>query len=249
MLFDSHAHLDLMEETELKNALLKAKEAGVEQIVSCATSFYSNEKNLELAKTYPQIKPAIGLYPLDALELSETELEKAFRFFRTEITKAIAIGEVGLDYKYTTKPEDQERQVKILTKFISLSKKFNKPLILHSRFAQKQVLNLLIEEKAEKVLLHSFVDSPKLMKQATEKGYFVSVGLNLLKNEETQKNIKDFPLENLLFETDSPIRFFGEKAYPEKIRVLVDQVAQLKKITSKEVEEQTAKNFSKLFNP
>jgi len=248
MLFDAHSHLDLVQKEELKEVINSAKNEGIEKIVSCSTSFPSNEKNLELAKEFGEVLPAIGLYPLDAIDLTELEIDKAFYFFNAEIKNAAAIGEVGLDYKYSTKLEDQEKQEKIFLRFIELSKTHNKPLIIHSRYAQTQALNLLIKNGAKKVLLHSFVDSHKLMKLAAEKNYFVSVGLMVLENLEIQKNIINFPLENLLFETDSPIRFGGEKAAPDKIKLIAKKVAKLKGLTLKEIEAQQEKNFKKLFS-
>ena len=247
MLFDSHCHLDLMEEEELKESLTSAKENNVIEMISCATSFLSNERNLELAKKYHQIKAAIGIYPLDALELNDLELDKAFYFFHSEAKKTIAIGEVGLDFKYSTKKEELEKQISIFERFIKLAKEFNKPLIIHSRFAQKQVLQILEEQKAEKVLLHSFVDSQKLMKQAAEKGYFVSCGLSVTYNEEVTKNITAFPIENLLFETDSPIRFNNEKANPSKIKEIAEKISKLKKIPLIELEKQQENNYKNLF--
>lgn len=247
MLYDSHAHLDLMSEEELKNALFSAEECRVKKIISCSTSFASNETNLVLSKEHPQILAAIGLYPLDAIELSPPEIEKTFCFFKEKIKKATAIGEVGLDFKYSTIKEDLEKQILIFSKFIELSIESKKPLIVHSRFAQKQVLELLREKKATLVLLHSFTDSQKLMKQSTDAGYFISCGMNVLQNPETQKNIKEFPLENLLLETDSPIRFNNVKATPCEIKSIAQKISELKEITLKEVEEQTEKNFKKLF--
>ena len=124
MLNDSHCHLDLMSEEELTTSLALAKEKGISQMVSCATSFFSNERTLELSKYHPQIKSAIGIYPLDALELNELELDKAFYFFEAEIKKAIAVGEVGLDFKYSTKKEELEKQVKLFERFIELAPRF-----------------------------------------------------------------------------------------------------------------------------
>jgi TatD DNase family protein len=236
-----------MNEEELKEGLNLAKENNVTQMISCATSFLSNERNLELSIKYPQIKPAIGIYPLDALELNELELDKAFYFFRAQIKKAIAIGEVGLDFKYSTKKEELEKQIAIFERFIKLAKEFDKPLVIHSRFAQKQVLQILEEQKVEKVLLHSFVDSQKLMKQAAEKGYFVSCGLSVTYNEEVAKNITSFPIENLLFETDSPIRFNNEKANPSKVKEVAQKISKLKNISLTELENQQEINFKKLF--
>ena len=81
MIQDTQAHLDLMEEREVQELINKAKEINLNQIISCSTSFSSNQKNLELARKFNLIKPAIGLYPLNALELNEEELKKAFDFF------------------------------------------------------------------------------------------------------------------------------------------------------------------------
>ena len=206
-------------------------------------------KNILLAQKHPLIKAAIGLYPLDLIELTPLEIDKAFYFFSAEINKpeVVAVGEVGLDYKYSTKKEEQEKQKKVLERFIELSNEYEKPLIIHSRFAQRQVIEMLEKYKAKKVLLHSFTDSLKLMTRAAKNGHYISVGMNLLYNEEVQKNIKAFPLEHLLFETDSPVRIQGEKTSPESILQIANKVAKLKELDFKEVEKQQEKNFKKLF--
>ncbi len=247
MYYDAHSHLDLMDEKELEITLQKAGEIGLKEVISCATNFPSNQKNLELAKKIPLIKPAIGIYPLDAVEFRELELDKAFYFFKSEAKNAVAIGEVGLDFKYCTKEEEQKKQTQIFSRFISLSNETNKPLIIHSRFAQRQVLELLKKENAKKALLHSFVDSKKLMTAAVNEGYYVSVGLSVLYSEEAQKNIKEFPIERLLFETDSPIRFNGEKANPSKIIEVAKKVAEIKSIDLDTIVKQQEKNYKKLF--
>lgn len=247
MLYDSHAHLDIINDNEIESVLKQAKENKIEEIISCATSFYSNEKILSLSKKYPQIKSALGLYPLDLIELNDDELAKAFDFFEKNIKKATAIGEVGLDFKYSKNEGEQEKQIKTFTKFIELSKKYNKPLIIHSRYAQRQVLEILETNKAEKVLLHSFVDSEKLIKQATLKGYFISFGLSVLENEQIQNNAKTTPLENMLFETDSPIKFSGENVTPAKIRQILEKIAELRGISVEELETQQEKNYKNLF--
>lgn len=247
MLYDAHSHMDMLSEKELKEALASAQKKNLSKIVSCSTSFASNKKNLTLAKKHPTIIVSLGLYPLDIIELNEKELDKAFSFFEKNINYAGAIGEVGLDFKYCDKKEEQEKQQYWFSEFITLSNKYQKPLIIHSRFAQRQVLEQLEQEKAEKVLLHSFVDSPKLMKKASSLNYFVSVGPAVLGNDQIQKNITSFPLENLLFETDSPMRFNNEKVFPEKVAEICSKTAELKQITLSRVEEQQEKNFKKLF--
>ena len=249
MFQDAHCHLYMLSAKELEKALDEAAKAKVEKMVSCATSFKSNKDNIFLAEAYPEIKAALGLYPLDALELSNEEFEIAFSYIKNQTRKenVTGIGEVGLDHKYAKDDTEKERQEFVFRRFISLSKELEKPIIVHSRYAQSQALKVLQEENAQKVLMHSFVDSSKLMKKAAEQGYFISAGMVVLENEEVQKRIKEFPLENLLLETDSPIRFNREKAMPKDIIRIAEKVAELKGIPVWQVEEQIEKNFKSLF--
>ena len=237
----------MLKDSELKKEIEEAKTKNVSKMISNSTSFQSNEFNLRIQKSFPEVKAALGLYPLDALELNDAELEKAFKWFEHKATECIAFGEVGMDFKYAKTDSEKEKQEEIFRKFIFLAKKYNKPLIVHSRYAQSQVLKILESEKAEKFLLHSFVDSEKLMKQAAEQGYFVSVGMVVLENVEVQDRVKEFPLENILLETDSPIRFNREKAMPADIVRIAEKVAEIKKIPVWQVEEQVEKNFKSLF--
>ena len=249
MFQDSHCHLYMLSQKELEKALEDASGKEVKEMISCSTSFKSNRDNLYLTENYPEIKAALGLYPLDAMELSNEEFERAFSYIKNQAKKdfVVAIGEVGLDYKFAKDDVDKERQEYCFRKFISLSKEIEKPIVVHSRYAQSQALKVLQSEKAEKVLMHSFVDSSKLMKQAAEQGYFVSVGMVVLENVEVQDRVKEFPLENILLETDSPIRFNREKAMPADIVRIAEKVAEIKKIPVWQVEEQVEKNFKSLF--
>ena len=249
MLYDSHCHLDMLSKPELAEALAAAKRAGVAGMISCSTSFSSCQRNLEIASLHGEVRAALGLYPLDALGFSDEQLDRAFDFFRQNASKkeVAGIGEVGLDYKLCVGKEEHEKQAGILRRFAALSKESGKPLVMHSRYAQRQALALLVEEGAEKVLMHSFVDSSKLMKKAAESGFFVSVGMCVLENEEVQKRVAAFPIENLLFETDAPIRFNNEKAMPEKVAMIARKVAELKGVPLDELEKAQEKSFGALF--
>ncbi len=245
--FDVHAHLDLLGEKEVKEQVRKAREKNVFKIVSCSTSFSSNKKNILLAKEFEEIITAIGLYPLNALELNEKELEKVFGWIEKNVEKSRAIGEVGLDFKYSKKNDEKDKQERVFKRFVEISKKHKKPLIVHSRYAQRRVLEILEEEKAEKVLLHSFTESEKLARRAFENNWFVGVGANLLKDEQVQERVRKMPLEGLLFETDAPIIRHDERIMPEKIVEIAEKTSSLKKIEIEKVAEQQEKNFEKLF--
>ncbi len=247
-LFDSHAHLDLINEKEITQILENAEKNNVKKIISCSTSFESNKKNLLLSKKYDEIECAIGLYPLNILELNNLELKKAFDFFEKNISKAIAIGEIGLDFKYCKNNTEQNKQITVFEKFIKLGKKYDKPLIVHSRYAQREVLEILEKLNAKKVLLHGFVESKKLIKKAIQNNYFISVGMIVLENELVQKNILTIPLKNLFFETDSPIRFNQKKVFSESINEITLKITDLKKVKIEQISNIQKENFESFFN-
>lgn len=222
---------------------------GIKEAISCSTSFASNQKNLNLSRKNSSIKAGLGLYPIDAIELNENELARAFDFFEENIKDTYAIGEIGLDFKMCKNTEEQNKQKNIFEKFLTLSEKYKKPVIIHSRYAQTQVLEILSTFKTKKIILHSFIDSGKLMKKAADQEYFVSAGCSTLYNTQVQERIKEFPLNNLLFETDSPIYFNNEKATPKKIKEIAQKTAELKKTPYDEIETQVEKTYQKIFNP
>ncbi|MEK6959333.1 MAG: TatD family hydrolase [archaeon] len=251
-LYDFHCHLDMvdpMQGTTVKDIVEGAKAAGICGMITCSTSFQSNEKNISIAEKFPSVKAAIGLYPINVLELSDEELDKAFEFFENAVKReeVVAIGEVGLDFKLSKTTEEKERQAKVFSRFIDLSKRSGKALIIHSRYAQDQVLRQLQSEGAKKVLLHSFVDSPKLMKRAAELGYFVSVGMSVLYNIEVQQRVAGCEMCKLLFETDSPIIFNSERALPQNVADIARKVAELKKTSLEEIEKAQETAYKTLF--
>jgi TatD DNase family protein len=244
MFYDAHAHLDSVK--EVKNALKEAKKARVKEIVSCSSSIENSKTNLELKK-FEQIKAGIGLYPLNAIELSESKLKKAFNFFEENLKKADVIGEVGLDYKYSKEKEERGKQKMVFRKFIKMSNEFEKPIVVHTRHAQKDVIKLLEEERAENVLLHSFVDDGKLMRRAKKNGWLMSVGFVVMWHKEIQERIKKFDENFLLAETDAPLNYENELIMPKDIPRIVGKIAELKDMSLKELEEIFESNYKKLF--
>lgn len=247
MFIDSHAHLELEEES-IGNILKIANEKNVKKIITCSTSFISNKKAIDLSKKYENIYACIGLYPIDALELSPEEIDNAFNFFEENYNSAIGIGEVGIDHKLSTTENEHIRQEELFKRFIDFSIEKDLPIVIHSRYAIKQVQQILEKTNIKKVYLHSYSDSSNLMNRAVRNGYYCGVGLNLMWDELVQERIKKFPLENLLLETDSPIIFKGEKAYSDKIELIAKKVAELKNIELEEVEKQIQLNNKNLFN-
>ena len=249
MFVDSHCHLDQVEGLEV--LLSRAREAGVERIVSCATSPASVQAHLSRFKGSGQVCLALGLHPEELLLLDLTEAQAAFRNIEANLSLATAVGEVGLDYKYAALDAQRAYQRDYFSRFIALAKKHDKPLNVHSRRAERQTLEQLIAEGASRVLLHWFTGSSKLCKLAAAQGYFVSCGPSLLTNELTQGVVKGIPLENLLLETDAPVPYALPEgtlaSEPAWIPRVAAKVAELKGLSPAEVERQTEKNARALW--
>lgn len=245
MFIDSHTHLD--QEVDIEKIIKKAKEKNVKKIITNSTSFNSNIKSIELAKKYDEIFACIGIYPLNSLELNDTEINNAFDFFEKNYKAAIAIGEVGLDYKFSKKETERKKQQIIFERFIDFSIEKNLPIVIHSRYAIKKVLQILEKKEAKKVYLHSYTDSSKLMFRAAKNDYYCGVGMNILRDELVQQRIKKFPIEKLLLETDSPFNYNNKIILPDKIPLIAKKIADLKKISIEKIEKQIEINNKKLF--
>ena len=151
MLVDVHAHLHFKEfENDLDEVIGRARNAGVTTIINSGTSSPSNKLSLELSKKYDIVKPSFGLYPIEALSLN---VEKELEYIKKNKNNIIAIGEVGLDYQES---EDRKMQKEIFIKIIELAEKIKKPLILHTRKAEADVLEILESAKIKNVILHCF---------------------------------------------------------------------------------------------
>jgi TatD DNase family protein len=244
MLVDSHCHLN--EFADVKIQVSKAKQGGVLRIVSNSVDLKSMQDNLRIAHAFESVSCALGLHPNELSKMNEKTIEEAFSFIEKHSEECIAIGETGLDFKYAN---EQQRvvQLEVFAKHIELAKRFNKPVIVHSRAARKECLELLERNGAKKVLMHWFVANEKLLERVLELGYFISIGPSVLFNEYVQKFAQSLPLENVLLETDAPVSYNGKRAEPCWISDIASKLAEIYEVSVAKITEQTWKNFLRLF--
>lgn len=232
---------------DIPGIIKRARENNVKTIINNGTDAQSNRKTLELAKKYPEVKVALGLYPIDALKLSDEEIGKELIFISKNKERIVAIGEVGIDLKWS---QDLEKQEENFQRFIDLALKIDKPLIVHARGAEKEAINLLEKNKCKKVVMHCFNGDMKLVKKIANNGWFLTLPANVTFSEHFQKIVEKVSLNNLLCETDSPyLHPIKGKRDNEPANVIESykKIAEIKKLHLKEVEEQIEKNFEKLF--
>lgn len=246
MLIDCHCHLNECRETG--KVIERAKKNGVERIISASTDFNSNKDNLSLSNKFPGIVfPCLGIHPSNLLRMKEKEVAECIEFIKENSGKCIGIGEIGLDFKHAGRKEERTLQEKIFRELIELGEREKLPLIIHSRYAGKRVLELLEEEKAERVLLHWFNGSGKEFEEGIKRNYFFSIGPSIISSREYTEKVKEIPLENLMLETDSPVEFNGRKAEPSWIKEVGERLAELKEVSMEEIEDETSENALKFF--
>ncbi len=245
MYIDVHCHFEMLPDPAKRIAA--AQKANVTTIVAAGTTPKTNRKLLELATEFPAIKPALGVYPIDALKLTDTEFAQELTFIEEHKDSIVAIGEVGMDFKEDD--ADHARQTEHFTACIKLAKKLDKPLVVHSRKAEKECIDMLEELGAKKVVMHCFSGNFKLVKRIVENGWTCSIPTCVTHAEHFQKMIREIPIEQLLCETDAPY-MHPEKEFPNEPANVVasyTKIAALKQVPINQVAKQLTTNYTALF--
>lgn len=247
-LFDGHAHLEVIE--DLEGAVARAGNSGVFAIVAVGSNYESNKRTLEISGEYEStvVYPALGIHPW---ELKTDPLERTFRFMETHMEKAVAVGEIGLDYwikRARKDPGERDLQKEVFRKLLAVSKRFKKPAIIHCRGAWEDCLALVNEAQIGKAVFHWFSGPLEVLDKLLNCGYFISATPAAAYSEKHQRAITSTPLEHLLLETDSPVSYEGERSEPAHVFKTLKAVAKIKGMKEEEVAEMTTKNALKFFN-
>jgi TatD DNase family protein len=240
---DVHCHLEMCKDIE--GIIERAKKAGVKMITQ-GVNHKSNMKSLEFSSKYKEVKPALGLYPIDALSMKDEEVDLEIEFIRKNKDKIVAIGEVGMDFKES---QEKDRQERIFRKLVRLSIELNKPIIVHSRKAEAEVIKILEEEKAAKVIMHCFSGNFKLVKKIEENKWHFSIPTSIKNSEHFKKMAKEVSLSQILCETDSPCLHPDKLEDNEPANVIESykKIAEAKGISLEEAKEAIDKNYERLF--
>ncbi|MEM4271704.1 MAG: TatD family hydrolase [Candidatus Pacearchaeota archaeon] len=246
---DVHAHLDFFDDKKIASSINKAKKAGVGIIVQSGISPVRIAKTLELIAKYKIVKASLGLYPVEMLDMDENEIESQIEIIRKSAKegKIIAIGEVGMDLK---EGKEAEKQKKNFERFIDLASELDLPIIVHSRKAELECIEILEKKKAKKVLMHCFSGNFKLVERAVKNKWYFSIPANVTFSEHFQKLVKEVPLSQILCETDTPFLhpIKGKKDNePANVVESYKKIAEIKGISLEECEKKIEENYKKLF--
>ena len=249
MLVDVHAHIYYNYFKEKLDEIVKrAEKNNFVAIINAGINQETNKEVLELSKKFSILKASLGLYPLEALKLNDENIEKDLNFILKNKNKIISIGEVGLDYNYIK--NENSRQKEIFQKVINLAEKTKLPIVVHSRKAESDCIEMLESSKIKKIIMHSFSGSMKLVKKIEDNGWFLSIPANIQYSTQFQNIVDKVTMSQLLTETDSPYLSPIKNTVnePSNITNSIKKISEIKKLDKDEVEKIIFMNFQKVFH-
>ncbi|MED4455588.1 TatD family hydrolase [Metabacillus fastidiosus] len=252
MLFDTHAHLNALQyENDVEEVIQRALDEGVSEIVVVGFDRETIERAMELIEEYDFIYAAIGWHPVDAIDMTDKDLQWIREL--SEHPKVVAIGEMGLDYYWDKSPKDIQKEV--FRKQIALAKEVKLPIIIHNRDATADVVAILEGEGASEVggIMHCFTGSLEVAKQCMDMNFYISFGGPVtFKNAKKPKEVvQEIPLDRLLIETDCPYLtphpFRGKRNEPGYVKYVAEEIAKLRNLSYEEIAKKTSDNGKKIF--
>lgn len=248
-IFDTHAHYDDEKFEEDRDEVLSSlPSSGVINIINCGCDLQSSLNSIELCEKYDYFYCAVGIHPSNITDNFFNELEKIKELY--SYNKAVAIGEIGLEYHYDFVPKDV--QLDIFERQLALSKELDLPVIVHDRDAHEDTMRLLKKYQPTGVV-HCFSGSAEMAKEVLKLGMYIGLGGAVtFKNARKPVEVAEMlPLDRLLLETDcpymSPVPFRGKRNSSDLIAFTAEKIAEIKGIDTQELINKTNQNSIELF--
>ena len=250
MYIDTHLHLSNNDFENIENVIINAKKSNVcYLIVSCCTMKEITEGILNLTK-FDSVFLTIGLHPSEASIYSNDDLEKIKKLITKYSHKIVGIGEIGLDYHYGK--ENIEQQKALFVKQLQMAEKFNLPVVIHSRDATKDTIDILKQYNVKGVI-HCFSGSLEVANIYIKMGYKLGIGgVITFKNSNLPMVISEIDISNIVLETDSPflapVPHRGEKNEPKNIPIIAKFIAEITNRALSDIEKETFNNACEVFD-
>ena len=251
-LLDSHAHYNDEKFDDDRDTIIKeAYNSGITTIINAGYSLESSKKAIEIANQYEFMYATVGVSPNDIEDLKGNYIEDIEELAKSH--KVVAIGEIGLDYYWNK--ENKEKQKEIFMKQIKLANKLDLPIVIHTREAVMDTIDILKKIECKKRgVFHCCPLNRELVKEALKLGFYISfAGPVTFKNSKNAEEIVNLvPIEKILIETDSPylspepVR--GRRNDSRNVKYIAQKIADIKGLTIEEVAKQMHKNIEKIFN-
>lgn len=238
---DTHVHLEQI--PYMEGVLERARQAGLGAVVAVGTNLDSNRAVMLLSENIPdRIWPALGAHPW---HLAPAVWPDALAFIERNLPRAVALGEVGLDYRYGI--EDHDFQRRALAALLELAARFDKPVSFHAIAAHDDSLNMLEAAGIRRAVFHWFSGPAVILDRILEAGYWVSATPALAYSKPHRAALASAPLDRILVETDSPQDYQGRASEPADLWTTIRLLAELKDLTPDETAEATTRNARRFF--
>jgi len=244
---DSHCHLDFKQFNKDRDAVIqRARDCDVAKMINSGVDFSTNQKSLELAKRHDFIFATLGLSPNILGALDEGDLNRLLEQIKENAGSAVGIGEAGLDYYHCKEAAQRDRQAQVFRRIIDLAESLGLPLVIHSRDAESRALEMV--RHLDKVVFHCYSGSLATMKEAVDRGFYISLATNLCRSAQHQILARNVPLDHLLVETDSP--FLSPRSgrnEPAFVQDSVRLIAKIRGMEPQEIARLTAENTRRVY--
>ena len=247
-LIDTHCHLDMLGE-DGDAVIQRARDAGIEAIITVSSDFGSNIKNVAIAEAREMVYASVGIHPHDAKDASEEVFKKIRGFL--DHKKVVAVGETGLDYHYDHSPREVQKEV--FRKHLALAREKGLPVVVHSREAKEDTLEILGEAEITKGVLHCFSGDMDMAERVMEMGLYISMaGPVTFKNARKLAEVaRQIPDDYLLVETDAPYLtpepLRGRRNEPSCMVHTAARLAELRGVGPDDIARITTVNARRLF--
>ena len=250
-IFDTHAHYDSSAFHADREAVLAAlPEAGVALVVDPGCDLPTSRAALALAEQFPHVYAAVGIHPEDCAGYTDADLDALRQLCRHD--KAVAIGEIGLDYYWAENPP-REFQQQVFRRQLELALELDMPVIIHDREAHGDCLAIVKEYPGLRGVFHCFSGSPEMARELLDMGWYLGFdGPITYKNARRAPEVAAVtPVERMLIETDSPymtpVPHRGKRNDSSYVRLVAEKLAQWKNLPPEELAHITKENGKRLF--
>lgn len=248
-IIDTHTHIYDERFEEDFDTVMKNIEEQMEGIVSIGFDPESSKKSIELANKYSFVHAVIGVHPVDIKKYND-EVEKELEKLALTEKKVVAIGEIGLDYHWMEDPEEVQKEG--FRKQIELAERVKLPIVIHTREALQDTLDILREYKNVGGILHCYPGSYEAVKPFLDR-YYIGVGgtVTFKNSRKTKELVKELSLDKIVLETDcpylTPVPFRGKRNEPGYTKYVAEEIARIKEISVEEVINITTENAKKIY--
>mgnify|MGYP003974172357 CR=1 FL=1 len=247
-MIDSHFHLEQPQYKD-REALIKEWKRDLSGVITSCANPRDLDVTLGFVKKWPSfVKATAGLHPQYVNDFSQEQVNEYLEKIKQNQKSFVGIGEIGLDFHWIKDIPSQEKSKELFRKLLGFAQDLKKPVVIHNWESGEDTIKILEEFSPKKVQMHMWGER-KLLDKIIQNNWYISVGPVIFKSKERKKIIRDFPLERIFLETDSPWFPMGEDkiGYPTNIRKVAERVAEIKKLDFETVWKVCGENVKKFF--